>query len=153
MLDPRSSVNPRGRHKNGEASESTELIVISIATGEVSKHFSRLVAAAGVPRIRLHDLRHAWATRALRAGVHPKVVLECLGQALISITLDTYSHVSPGQDHAAGSWSPASIDLPLHRDRTAILSSGEIPPKVGQRIETVGSGDTTAGTKTQYCKV
>jgi len=32
---------------------------------------------------------------ALAAGVHPKVVQERLGHASISITLDTYSHVSP----------------------------------------------------------
>lgn len=45
--------------------------------------------------IRLHDLRHGWATMALAAGVHPKVVQERLGHSSISITLDTYSHVSP----------------------------------------------------------
>jgi hypothetical protein len=32
---------------------------------------------AGVPKpIRLHDLRHTWATLALQAGIHPKVVSE-----------------------------------------------------------------------------
>ncbi len=49
----------------------------------------------GLPKIRLHDLRHGWATMALAAGVHPKVVQERRGHASISITLDTYSHVSP----------------------------------------------------------
>ena len=48
------------------------------------------------PPIRLHDLRHGWATLALQAGVHPKVVQERLGHANIGITLDTYSHVVPG---------------------------------------------------------
>jgi hypothetical protein len=33
-------------------------------------------------------------TLALGAGVHPKVVQERLGHANISITLDTYSHVT-----------------------------------------------------------
>ena len=46
--------------------------------------------------IRLHDLRHGWATMALQAGVHPKVVQERLGHANIGITLDTYSHVTAG---------------------------------------------------------
>ena len=36
-----------------------------------------------------------WATLALQAGVHPKVVQERLGHATISITLDTYNHAVP----------------------------------------------------------
>jgi integrase len=39
---------------------------------EVTRAFSRHVLAAGVPIIRLHDLRHTHATLALAAGVHPK---------------------------------------------------------------------------------
>jgi integrase len=54
------------------------------------------VKAAGVPRIRLHDLRHTWATLALAAGVPPKVVSERLGHANIQVTMNTYSHVMPG---------------------------------------------------------
>jgi integrase len=57
--------------------------------------FGQAVKAAGVPHIRLHDPRHGWATLALRAGVHPKVVQERLGHADIGITLNTYSHVLP----------------------------------------------------------
>jgi integrase len=68
----------------------------------VSKLFEDHVAKSGLPRIRFHDLRHTWATLALAAGVHPKVVAERLGHASIQITLDTYSHVLPQQDRAAG---------------------------------------------------
>ncbi len=57
--------------------------------------------AAGLPRIRLHDLRHTSATLALVAGVHPKIVQERLGHATISMTLDTYSHVLAGRQHDA----------------------------------------------------
>ena len=60
-----------------------------------SREFTRRVTRLGLPMIRLHDLRHGWATMALAAGVHPKVVQERLGHSSISITLDTYSHVSP----------------------------------------------------------
>jgi integrase len=52
--------------------------------------------------IRLHDLRHGWASLALAAGVNPKIVSERLGHATVSFTLDTYSHVMPGlQENAA----------------------------------------------------
>lgn len=40
----------------------------------VSKLFEQHVTALGLPRIRLHDLRHTHASLALTAGVHPKVV-------------------------------------------------------------------------------
>ena len=56
--------------------------------------FGALVRRLGLPRIRLHDLRHGWATMALAAGVHPKVVQERLGHSTISVTLDAYSHVT-----------------------------------------------------------
>jgi integrase len=61
-----------------------------------SRMFSRELAKIGLPAIRLHDLRHTWATLALSAGEHPKVVQERLGHANVSITLDVYSHVSEG---------------------------------------------------------
>ena len=52
--------------------------------------------AAELPRIRLHDVRHGYATAALAAGVPPKVISQRLGHATIAITMDTYSHVIPG---------------------------------------------------------
>jgi integrase len=46
------------------------------------------------PRIRLHDLRHTWATLALEAGVPLKVVSERLGHSRTGITSDLYQHVT-----------------------------------------------------------
>jgi integrase len=61
---------------------------------QFSTTFRRRIRQLGLRPIRLHDLRHGWATLALAAGVHPKVVQERLGHASIGITLDTYSHVT-----------------------------------------------------------
>ena len=61
----------------------------------VSKLFAQAAKKAGLPRIRLHDLRHTYATLALSAGIHPKVISERLGHASIAITLDCYSHCLP----------------------------------------------------------
>jgi integrase len=44
-----------------------------------SDAFWRHAKAAGLPRIRFHDLRHTHATLALAAGVHPKVGQSALG--------------------------------------------------------------------------
>jgi integrase len=54
-----------------------------------SKWFAQHAQRAGLPVIRLHDLRHSYATAALSAGIPAKVVSERLGHANVSITLDT----------------------------------------------------------------
>lgn len=71
----------------------------------IAEHFDVIVAAARVKdknakekplrRIRPYDLRHTYATLALKAGVPIKVVSETLGHASIELTLGTYAHVLP----------------------------------------------------------
>lgn len=51
---------------------------------------------AGLPQIRVHDLRHTCATILLEAGVHPKLVQDLLGHSTVALTLNTYSHVTSG---------------------------------------------------------
>lgn len=60
----------------------------------VSAAFRAAVGASGVPRIRLHDLRHTQASILLESGVDPKTVSERLGHGSIAITLQTYSHTT-----------------------------------------------------------
>ena len=59
------------------------------------RYFKPLIRAAGLPNIRLYDLRHTAATLALTAGVSPKIASEQLGHASVAFTLDVYSHVLP----------------------------------------------------------
>lgn len=61
----------------------------------VSQAFRRAVAVHDVPAIRLHDLRHTWASLALGAGVDVKVVSERLGHSSTTITRDVYQHFTP----------------------------------------------------------
>jgi integrase len=74
--------------------------------------FVRLSRKAGLPPIRLHDLRHTYATLALEAGVHPKIVSERLGHATTGITLDLYSHVAPSMDQQAAETIAGLFSLP-----------------------------------------
>jgi integrase len=71
-------------------------------TNLLGRHFKPLLKKAGLPAIRLHDLRHTCATILLMASKHPEYVQELLGQANISITLDNYSHVIEGMDGGLG---------------------------------------------------
>ena len=115
VLDP-ATVDALRRHHNRQAVERHEWGPAYTESGLVftredgtpvrpdsfSRRFVAMVEAAGVPPIRLHDVRHTYATVALSAGTHPKVVAERLGHATIAITLDTYSHVLPSlQEQAA----------------------------------------------------
>ncbi len=64
-----------------------------------SKTFDRRVRLpdfADLPTIRLHDLRHTWATLALEAGVDVAVVSKRLGHSSPVITWQTYQHVRKG---------------------------------------------------------
>jgi len=67
----------------------------------VTHAFIKIVRSTGLEGIRFHDLRHTHASLMLRQGVHPKIVSERLGHATVAITLDTYSHVTPGLQEAA----------------------------------------------------
>lgn len=67
----------------------------------LTKHFQGLLAAAGLPRMRLHDLRHGAASLLVAAGAHPRVAQELLRHASSRTTLEVYSHVSAGQQREA----------------------------------------------------
>jgi len=67
----------------------------------LSDAFKRLVSQSGLPRIRLHDLRHTHATLLLKAGVPIKVVSERLGHSTPGFTMATYQHVLPGMQAEA----------------------------------------------------
>ncbi len=69
--------------------------------GSVTHAWVKLVRRTGLRPIRLHDARHTHATLMLKQGTHPKVVQERLGHASIQVTLDIYSHVTPGLQEAA----------------------------------------------------
>jgi len=67
----------------------------------VTRRFQALLKAAGLPHQRFHDLRHACASLMLTQGVAARIVMETLGHSQISLTLGTYSHVSPALGRAA----------------------------------------------------
>jgi integrase len=83
----------------------------------------RALDRAGLPRIRIHDLRHTAASALLADGIHPKVVQEFLGHSSIKVTLDVYSHVMPTM-HAE---AMRRLDLILGGDDPADDTDGVEP--------------------------
>jgi integrase len=76
---------------NGDLQESSSV------TAALKVALSR----AGLPQIRVHDLRHTTATVLLEAGAHPKLVQDLLGHSTVALTLNTYSHVTSGLSREA----------------------------------------------------
>ena len=66
-----------------------------LAPDRLSRIFKKLAAEAGLPPVRLHDLRHGAATLALAAGVDLRTVQDQLGHSSIVLTADTYISVLP----------------------------------------------------------
>jgi integrase len=58
-------------------------------------------AAAGLERITLHEARHTYASLMIAAGVNAKALSTYMGHANISITLDRYGHLLPGNEAEA----------------------------------------------------
>lgn len=61
----------------------------------VNHTLKRLLKAANLRPMRVHDLRHGCASLLLAKGVTPRVLMETLGHSQISLTMNTYAHVIP----------------------------------------------------------
>jgi integrase len=77
------------------------------------KAFRRALTGAGIERrIRLHDLRHTYASLVLQRGVPLLVVSRQLGHASIAITADVYGHLAPEATRAAADALEAILTTP-----------------------------------------
>lgn len=94
------------RDRYGEAYEDHNLVFARpdgrpLHPDYFSQTFDRTVKRLGLKKVRLHDLRHTYATLALRAGVDPKTVSARLGHATVAFTLDVYTKAVPQLDREA----------------------------------------------------
>jgi len=66
---------------------------VSIPTATLQKKFADGIKASGVKKIRIHDLRHSFATNAINNGCNIVAVSKYLGHSNIQQTLETYTHL------------------------------------------------------------
>ena len=87
---------------------------------QLTQLFHRATDAAGLRRIRLHDLRHSSAVEQYRLGVSPAVVSGRLGHSRVSTTQDLYLHYLPTHDDAAADLIGQTLDdgISLRSQRT-----------------------------------
>ncbi len=62
--------------------------------GAIHEEFKAVLRRAGLPAIRLHDLRHSAASLLLAQGVPLRTIMELLGHSTIALTANTYGHLS-----------------------------------------------------------
>lgn len=99
----------------------------------ITDWFQGHARAVGLPVIRLHDVRHSYATAALKSGVHPKVVSERLGHASVAFTLSFYSHVIPGMDKdAADEIATVILGMPEPSDPRAEQAPSDEGDETGE---------------------
>jgi integrase len=82
----------------GEAWEDNGLVFTSrygtpVHPENMGRTLRPLLAKAGCPPQRFHDLRHACASLLFAQGLGPKAVMETLGHAQIATTADLYGHM------------------------------------------------------------
>jgi integrase len=128
-----------------------------MAPDRLSRTFRRLSDEAGLPPVRLHDLRHGAATLALAAKVDLKVAQDMLGHSSIVLTADTYTSVLPDDARKAAEdvatlIIAAGVPRPRHhpapparacgsrRREAAILRQPRPPGTAGQPAAPDGPG-------------
>jgi integrase len=75
-------------HRNGDP----------VSYNDFGYWWRKAARAAGVPTLRYHDLRHAFASMLISAGCSVKAVQHALGHASAATTLNLYSHLWPGDE-------------------------------------------------------
>lgn len=82
----------------------------SLPHASIEHEFKKIVRRLQLPDRRFHDLRHTFATEAIRAGVDIETVSKTLGHFSVGFTLDVYGHVTQEMKEEAARRIQMSID-------------------------------------------
>ncbi len=110
----------------------------------VTHIFRKVTSRIGLQGLRLHDLRHSYASLMLAAGVNVKVISQSMGHANIGVTLDTYSHLLPSMGKTAAERFDLLLKPWINIENVGRMSAegGELGTRlVGFEPTTLGSED------------
>ena len=77
--------------------DDPERVLFPWGSTTIERHFREHIRAAGVRKIRLHDLRHSHASLLINLGASAVLVAERLGHENVSTTLNIYTHLFPSK--------------------------------------------------------
>jgi integrase len=86
------------------------------------RHAEKAWLNSGLDRITIHECRHSFASMMIAAGVNAKALSSYMGHANISITLDRYGHLMPGNEEEAAGLLDAYLDRADNKAREAALA-------------------------------
>lgn len=109
----------------------------------VTHVFARIARKARLGHLRLHDLRHSYASIMVAAGVSVKAISQSMGHANIGITLDIYAHLLPGMGRAAAERFDRLLKSWLGEENVGKMSADQSDS--GTRLE--GFEPTTLGSE------
>jgi integrase len=72
----------------------TVLLEVPINDASTTHEYQEILGGTSLPPIRVHDLRHTCATVLLAMKLPPRVIMETLGHSQITLTMNTYAHVT-----------------------------------------------------------
>jgi len=109
--------------------------------------FYKLLEKTGLRRIRLHDLRHTFATRLLMNGESAAYVKEQMGHSSIQVTVDLYCHWIPGSNRQAVDRLDKGVDYPEKEGQSATIRNQGPEDQIEEErfpmelLESTGAGD------------
>jgi integrase len=78
-------------------------------------HAKKAWTKAGLTPVGLHECRHSYATYMIAAGINSKALSTYMGHSSITITLDRYGHLLPGNEtqaaHLLENWLKTATKL------------------------------------------
>lgn len=83
--------------------KDNQRIFEAVGTSAIGNNLRRYTAAAGLPLIRVHDLRHSHASLLIEQGFSPIAIRDRLGHEDIQTTLNTYGHLYPNKQEEIAS--------------------------------------------------
>jgi integrase len=113
-------------HKLQQASKTTEFVFPNqhgnpFDPVTIHKRARKAWATHNLDPVTLHDCRHAYASYAIAAGINTKALSTYMGHASITITLDRYGHLLPGNEHQAAqllhTWLTNTTEPQLNRHK------------------------------------
>jgi len=106
--------------------------------------FYRVLEAAGLRRVRIHDLRHSFASRLIANRESLAYVRDQMGHSSIQVTVDLYGHLVPGANKQAVDRldEPYTPDARLAGEHQRLDARDDVGD-VGDELVTTGAGSGT----------